>query len=229
MQRWTSFFFIITSLASLTINTTVEARPFRVDDIPNGSKFTCLNCHGDTKASYNTDFGSDARNYLIPVGVISSQHVEWTPLCALDSDYDGWTNGQELGDPDCVWKSGDANPKGMLTNPGVYESAPPPICGSGKLEANEACDGDLFSATNCVLAGAGEGMLACTADCQFDYSGCSDPPGTTPLPPPDTSGTSNESAGCSIEGVGQTGSGARNVLGFLGMVLIAKRIRHRRA
>lgn len=228
MQRWTPFFFLITSLSSLAIGAAVEARPFRVDDIPNGSKFSCLNCHGDTKASYNTDFGSDARNYLIPVGVISGQHVDWTPLCPLDSDRDGWTNGQELGDPDCLWKKGDANPKGVLTNPGVYESAPPPVCGSGKLEAAEACDGDLLSVMNCMLVGAGEGSLTCTADCKFDYSGCSEPPGTTPIPDPPV-GTEGESEDveCSIKGVGQGKSDNRSVLGFLGLVLLAKLLRSR--
>ena len=148
-----TFFSFMIPAAFVLVESTAEARPFRVGDIPNGAKFGCLNCHGDNKASYNTDFGGDARIYLIPGGVVSSQHIDWTPLCPLDSDRDGWTNGQELGDPDCVWKTGDADPKGLITNPGVYESAPPPVCGSGKLEANEACDGDLLSETNCAFVG----------------------------------------------------------------------------
>lgn len=221
------FLFVIIALTFLTMGATSEARPFRVDDIPNGSKFTCLNCHGDLKATYNTDFGSDARNYLIPGGTISMQHVDWTPLCPLDSDHDGWTNGQELGDPDCIWKSSDADPKGLLTNPGVYESAPPPICGSGKLEANEACDGDLFAETNCLFVGAGEGKLGCTAECKFDYSDCSDGPGTMPIPdPPQTTG---KESGCSIQRGGLSASGEASVLGMIGLVFAARRIRfHRR-
>jgi hypothetical protein len=173
---------LVAWLLPLTFTLAAEARPFRVNDIPNGSKFGCLNCHGDTKASYNTDFGSDARFYLIPVGEVTKQHVDWTPLCKLDSDRDGWTNGVELGDPDCVWKLGDPDPKGFLFNPGVFESAPAPVCGSGVLEANEACDGDLFVETNCKFLGAGEGTLGCTADCKFDYSECSAPPGSMPIP-----------------------------------------------
>ncbi len=220
------FFLLITSLTFLTIGATSEARPFRVNDIPNGSKFTCLNCHGDMKASYNTDFGSEARNYLIPGGTISTQHVEWAPLCPLDSDRDGWTNGQELGDPDCVWKVGDTNPKGMLTNPGVYESAPPPICGSGKLEANEACDGDLFAETNCLFVGAGEGTLGCTADCEFDYSGCSEGQGT--FPGGDPPGTTTSQGGCNVERGGLSASREWGVLGIIGMAFAARRIRFRR-
>jgi hypothetical protein len=221
--------FFTTALASLvwiTFGSVVEARPFRVDDIPNGSKFSCLNCHGDNKASYNTDFGSDARTYLIPMGAVSTQHIEWAPLCPLDSDRDGWTNGEELGDPNCVWKPGDANPKGLITNPGVYESAPPPVCGSGQLEANEACDGDLLSETNCKFVGAGEGTLACTADCKFDYSGCSEAPGTTPIP--NTPGSSNADGGCAMHPGGAPASRGFGALMIVGMVFAAKRIRSRR-
>ncbi len=217
--------FFITSLVFMTIGATSEARPFRVDDIPNGSKFSCLNCHGDMKATSNTDFGSDARNYLIPVGTISTQHVEWAPLCPLDSDRDGWTNGHELGDPECVWVKGETNPKGFMTNPGVYESAPPPVCGSGKLEANEECDGELLAETNCLFLGAGEGTLACTADCHFDYSACSDPPGTTPVadPPRTTSGYS----GCNLKGVDASESRGWGMMAMIGMVFAARRIRFR--
>lgn len=222
------FFLILTALTFITISSVAKARPFRVSDIPNGAKFSCLNCHGDTKASYNTDFGSDARNYLIPGGVISSQHVNWTPLCPLDSDRDGWTNGQELGDPDCLWKPGDPNPQGLLTNPGVFESAPPPVCGSGKLEANEACDGDLLAETNCAFVGAGEGMLGCTADCEFDYSGCSEPPGGMPIPN-NPGGTVSTESGCHVNHVGSRENGAWSAMALLGMVFLAKRFRNRRS
>ena len=46
---------------------------------------------------------------------------QWTAaLCKTDSDGDGLTNGQELGDPDCVWTKG-ATPQfdTGLTHPGV--------------------------------------------------------------------------------------------------------------
>ena len=220
------FLFVVTSLLLLAVGATSEARPFRVNNIPNGSKFSCLNCHADTKASSNTDFGSDARNYLIPVGTVSTQQVEWGPLCPLDSDRDGWTNGQELGDPNCIWKAGDANPKGTLTNPGVFESAPPPVCGSGKLEANEECDGDLYLETNCFFLGAGEGTLGCTADCKFDYSGCSDEPGTTPVIT--QTQTTNNVGGCSIKRVIPSESREWGVMAIVGMALVARRIRSRR-
>lgn len=171
---------LLLGLAAFTSATVVSARPFRVNDIPNGTKYGCLNCHGDTKASYNTDFGGDARLYLVGAVPVQEQNVNWAALCPLDSDRDGWTNGLELGDPDCTWTKGDADPKGFVYNPGDPDVHPPPVCGSGKLEAGETCDGDLFLVSDCAEAGAGEGPLACTEDCKLDFSQCSEPPGSVP-------------------------------------------------
>ncbi|KAG9408105.1 a1-alpha2 repression [Aphanomyces cochlioides] len=40
-------------------------------------------------------------------------------LCNLDSDGDGATNGEELGDPCCVWKFGDTPSRStLLSHPG---------------------------------------------------------------------------------------------------------------
>ncbi|KAL3870621.1 hypothetical protein ACJMK2_038669 [Sinanodonta woodiana] len=48
---------------------------------------------------------------------------QWTKdLCQLDSDGDGKTNGQELGDPNCVWSPGRRPLQSVgLTHPGVCE------------------------------------------------------------------------------------------------------------
>ncbi|ELU02341.1 hypothetical protein CAPTEDRAFT_106799, partial [Capitella teleta] len=41
-------------------------------------------------------------------------------ICKRDSDGDGKTNGEELGDPDCVWKEGDTpKHKFGLSHPGA--------------------------------------------------------------------------------------------------------------
>ncbi|CAL1525883.1 unnamed protein product [Lymnaea stagnalis] len=47
----------------------------------------------------------------------------WTKaLCLEDSDGDGRTNGQELGDPNCVWSYGRGDPMtGNITHPGICE------------------------------------------------------------------------------------------------------------
>ncbi|KAL3870614.1 hypothetical protein ACJMK2_038662 [Sinanodonta woodiana] len=49
--------------------------------------------------------------------------MRWTKdLCKLDSDGDGKTNGDELGDPNCVWTNGQVPSKVVgLSHPGVCE------------------------------------------------------------------------------------------------------------
>ncbi|KAK7477005.1 hypothetical protein BaRGS_00031781, partial [Batillaria attramentaria] len=55
---------------------------------------------------------------------------KWTEsLCRKDSDGDGKTNGQELGDPDCTWRPGGV-PKvtSGLSHPGVCEPLDSLVC-----------------------------------------------------------------------------------------------------
>lgn len=153
-----------------------QARNFRVSDIPNGSKFTCLTCHGELEAKTFTTFGTNARQNLEDSGPIQEAHVEWAGLCPLDSDGDGATNGQELGDPNCMWVKGQGNPAGSISNPGQADSSSSGECGNGHLNASEECDGAELSASNCLAIDAGVGELGCNADCTFDYSDCSKPP-----------------------------------------------------
>lgn len=86
--------------------------------IPNGNVFSCRTCH-------NSVFGGDARNpFGLAVQAItgSSGVAFWSPtLAAMDSDGDGFTNGEELGDPD-----GDGTPMDghEVTNPGDAQSKP---------------------------------------------------------------------------------------------------------
>jgi hypothetical protein len=58
-------------------------------------------------------------------------------LCEADSDGDGMTNGEELGDPCCAWRRGDSPSKYMLrhaaTHPGFADSTQPGI-------ASVSCD-----------------------------------------------------------------------------------------
>ncbi|XP_046572551.1 MOXD1 homolog 1-like, partial [Haliotis rubra] len=55
---------------------------------------------------------------------------EWTrALCEKDSDGDGLTNGQELGDPNCTWSQGTTNATGSpLSHPGVCDPWNDPKC-----------------------------------------------------------------------------------------------------
>ncbi|KAK7490020.1 hypothetical protein BaRGS_00018720 [Batillaria attramentaria] len=55
---------------------------------------------------------------------------KWTrALCEADSDGDGLTNGQELGDPDCVWKAGDIPASSSnISHPGICDPWTSPTC-----------------------------------------------------------------------------------------------------
>jgi hypothetical protein len=60
---------------------------------------------------------------------------KWTPeLCRKDSDGDGFTNGQELGDPDCTWVKGQPQRNAAAASqPGLASSVPQPAAStSGK-------------------------------------------------------------------------------------------------
>lgn len=47
----------------------------------------------------------------------------WTLVCPLDSDGDGLTNGQELGDPRCEWTPGSASAESVnISHPGPCNS-----------------------------------------------------------------------------------------------------------
>ncbi|KAL3870619.1 hypothetical protein ACJMK2_038667 [Sinanodonta woodiana] len=72
--------------------------------------------------------GGGERN---PFGLaFSTAGKQWTKaLCQLDSDGDGKTNGQELGDPNCVWRPGYRPLQSVgLTHPGVCEPMNSSLC-----------------------------------------------------------------------------------------------------
>lgn len=47
-----------------------------------------------------------------------------------------------------------------------------PLCGNGKLDGGEACDGPLLGGATCAALGYAGGALSCTAGCMLDASKC---------------------------------------------------------
>jgi dopamine beta-monooxygenase len=91
--------------------------------------------------------GGDARN---PFGLdFAAADHEWTvELCQKDSDGDLLTNGQELGDPDCVWEPGMIpNRTHHITHPGFAEGHLPPIPDDTCIGVPEAEDVILVNMT----------------------------------------------------------------------------------
>ncbi|MDM7925869.1 MAG: T9SS type A sorting domain-containing protein [bacterium] len=102
------------------------ARDKRVNQIPNGSKFTCGNCHNGMGGPRNA-FGLTIQSgYLTEVN--ANGNVIWgAALAALDSDGDTFSNGVELQDPSGAWTTGSPAPGvfASVTNPGTSTSKPP--------------------------------------------------------------------------------------------------------
>lgn len=112
-----SFIYIL-GLIVFTTTTVIVSREFRVSKIPNGSKFQCANCHIDPAGGGSrNNFGQAVETRV----TVNGQENFWdVSLAALDSDGDGKTNGQELGDPNGSWRTGQPDPgiSSAVTNPG---------------------------------------------------------------------------------------------------------------
>lgn len=76
------------------------ARSFRVGQIPSAPE-SCDTCHTSGGGSPRNPFGRDVE------ATLSAGDVDWPAVCPLDSDGDGSSNGEELGDPDCGWTPSD--------------------------------------------------------------------------------------------------------------------------
>jgi len=96
----------------------VGARSHRVAQVPNGGDFSCNLCHTSGGGSSRNPFGQTVESSYLVDG-----NVDWGPaLAAVDSDGDGFTNGEELGDPD---GDGSATPGVTAYHPGDASSHPP--------------------------------------------------------------------------------------------------------
>ncbi|KAL3319326.1 hypothetical protein Ciccas_002008 [Cichlidogyrus casuarinus] len=120
------------SLLFLLVSATVNARPSYVKLLPNGANVPnpCL-----SNSIYNaighldpTGSGGDAALNRFGHGFKANSRTWNMVLCQLDSDGDGFTNGEELGDPNCLWTEGQPDPTGVnISHPGIctpIDSAP---------------------------------------------------------------------------------------------------------
>lgn len=208
-------------MASVALPTASFARDFRVVEIPNGGHFQCQNCHNDNSGKDFTPFGSDAKSHLVDNDTgVSTEHVLWDDAwCKRDSDGDGRSNGEELGDPNCTWVFGDPNPAGMITNPGSTGDGKG--CGNGAVDTGESCDGTKTHAFSCAELSLGMGLLGCTPDCAYDTAKCTGGPVILPPDPP--------SDGCSTAtGTDATGAGA-SALALVALALVVASRRSRRS
>ena len=105
----------------LAIATGSLARPsfrFRIPNVAN-----IVNpCDEDTKWEGVGHINPRGGGRLNPFGRdFAANRHNWQSVCPLDSDNDGKTNGEELGDPNCEWQPGSAFNPGPATHPGICE------------------------------------------------------------------------------------------------------------
>ena len=113
-------------LAIATLATTSLVSALSITQIPNGKNKVFVNGHFWRDISFPTWRGSsqsagDSNQFMTDLSAASS----WSSLCAMDSDNDGYTNGEELGDPSCTWTVGSTPSRTYdITHPGVWSSVP---------------------------------------------------------------------------------------------------------
>lgn len=164
-RRLNLAFLLISAGLFMALTGPVYARPGYVNRVP--TPYRCETCHSDPgNRNLRTGFGIDfglAR-------AVWANHDPMAGICRLDSDGDELTNGEELGDPDCLWRVGDPRPDGPTTNPA--DPRDPDRCGDGVLQVGEDCDGEDLGALSCEGEGFMDGVLACNANCALDRSAC---------------------------------------------------------
>jgi hypothetical protein len=88
-------------VAGAVLSPGVEGVPMYVSRIPNGE-----NVPGIKALGHEDTTGEESIRNVFGVAFEASD-MEWTKeLCEADSDEDGQSNGQELGDPCCIWVKG---------------------------------------------------------------------------------------------------------------------------
>ncbi|TMW56986.1 hypothetical protein Poli38472_002911 [Pythium oligandrum] len=123
----------------------VVAREQYVSRLPNGGNVKDVRALGHKNPNGGggeNQFGKDFDNL---------GDLQWSSsLCAADSDDDGQTNGQELGDPCCMWTKG-----------GKFE----PLWVNGVSDPGDASsksDASLWTSINCSNLSASTGIATIT-------------------------------------------------------------------
>lgn len=151
----------------------VEARTHRVSQIPRGDSFGCTSCHATAAGGGNfTPFGTTTISGLVGTGTTATLDLDWSKIYMIDSDRDGFTNGEELGDPNGTWKIGDPDPSGAFFHPGDDSKHPVGSCGDGRVTPPEECDGVNVNGLTCINLGLDAGPLTCDASCQYVLDAC---------------------------------------------------------
>jgi hypothetical protein len=118
---------ILLGLVFFIVVQATQARAKRSNQIPNGSKWGCANCHvNPAGGGQRNAFGADVEPGFLSAPGAAGDVLWGNALALLESDDDGYANGVELQDPDGAWIMGSANPGtySAVSNPGNITSVP---------------------------------------------------------------------------------------------------------
>ncbi len=171
-------------------------------DIPNGN---CIHCH----AANNTldAFGSVVRTQMQTGGTI-----RWATLYSLDSDGDGYSNGEELGDPCGVWvRGGTPRFTNGITQPGSGGSVPTmhtvslcvAVSSSVGGSSSRASSSSSRVSSSAASAGSSTGGVSLVSSAPLSSSAAN--PGTSMDP------ASSAVAGSSLDASGSSSTGGGTV------------------
>ena len=131
-------------------------------NVPTASAFGCDLCHTSAGGGGNRNpFGNDA--FLHHRG----RTVNWSNLCPLDSDGDGFTNGQELADPECQWVTGNTDPLGEVSHPGDANSVLTEIAPEAGMEAG--AEAGMVAGTASMMPVEASTDQGCNAQIKSSY------------------------------------------------------------
>jgi uncharacterized protein (TIGR03382 family) len=150
--------FALIAVSASFAATSALAEPSFVRQIPNGSENSCLNCHNSNSGGARNAFGR------------AWDSSSWSGICEDDTDGDGQTNGQELGDPNCIWTSGTAARTTDISNPAVASDTsadPEGVDGAAEGEGEGEGEGE---------AAEGEGEEDGDEDSGAESTGCASTP-----------------------------------------------------
>jgi len=184
--------------------------------LPNGAVKSCDNCH--TIAPTRNSFGDE-------INAIKGQpQSQWWPAVrAKDTDGDGQTNGEEMGDPCGTWAVGQTPPRTTdISNPGNAQdtSADPktPTCPGSTTSSGAGGAGGAAGAGGSTNASGATGAGGASSTGGFDTA-TSTGAGPAPERPP------FEPGACAVRAHG----GGESAGAFVGAAMLAIALLRRRA
>jgi len=122
MMSLTHLRFFCGIILAINLVSVIQAIPDFLFKIPNGDKVVAPSGEAWPGLGHHRPGGGGALNVF--GDDFRAAGYTWTlDLCQKDSDCDGLSNGQELGDPECIWQEGDIPQfDAGITHPGIADT-----------------------------------------------------------------------------------------------------------